>query len=61
MRVPDSDGALGEMADQIPLPGHVDIQVRVLQMEGQTVQSLQQAQEKGGRRRPVPGIPRQIP
>ncbi len=35
MRVPDSDGALGEMADKIALPSHVDIEVRLLQMEGE--------------------------
>lgn len=49
------------MAGEGAMPRDVDIEVRVLQMEGAAVEPLPKGQEKDVRRRPVRKIPRQIP
>lgn len=61
MRVPDSDGALGEMADKIALPSHVDIEVRLLQMEGEAIEPEPKAEKEDGRRLAVLRLPLKIP
>ena len=49
------------MVDKKALRSHVDIEGGVLQMEIAAVQSARKAEEKDGRRRAVPRVPREIP
>ena len=49
------------MTDQVPLRSHVDVEVRLLQMEGEAAEFVRKAQERDGRRLPFPRVPLQIP
>ena len=59
--MPNSHGAVGQTADQGPLRRGADIEIGVLQTEGQAPKPMPEGEEKDARHHPVREVPQKIP